>query len=98
MRPRDKPGMTTPRSRSKGKIRSVSTNQDNNNNTNAAKMVVKCLSAVPALPRDGSMKAEPTMDVDHVAKAVLQMAELPLDANVQFMTIMASSMPVYGRG
>src|SRR3954465_1786155 len=38
---------------------------------------------------DGSMAAEPRMDVEHVAKAVLYMASLPLDANVQFMTVMA---------
>ena len=47
---------------------------------------------------DGTMKGEPTMDVDHVARSVLQMAELPLDANVQFMTIMATAMPYIGRG
>ena len=47
---------------------------------------------------DGSMKPEPTMDVNHVARAVLNMAELPLDANVQFITIMASAMPFIGRG
>ena len=47
---------------------------------------------------DGTMLPEPTMDVDHVARAVLQMAELPLDANVQSMTIMATKMPFIGRG
>ncbi|WP_413720500.1 SDR family oxidoreductase [Silicimonas sp. MF1-12-2] len=47
---------------------------------------------------DGSMKSEPTMDVNHVANAVVQMCELPLDANVQFMTIMATKMPYIGRG
>lgn len=47
---------------------------------------------------DGTMKPEPTMDVQHVADAVLSMAELPLDANVQFMTIMATKMPLVGRG
>ncbi len=47
---------------------------------------------------DGSLKAEPTMDVQHVANAVVQMANLPLDANIQFMTIMASDMPFVGRG
>jgi NADP-dependent 3-hydroxy acid dehydrogenase YdfG len=41
---------------------------------------------------------EPRMDVDHVAQAVLQMAALPLDANIQFMTIMATKMPFIGRG
>ena len=47
---------------------------------------------------DGQVRREATMDVAHVAKAVFQMAELPLDANIQFMTIMASSMPYIGRG
>ena len=43
-------------------------------------------------------KAEPMMDVNHVANAVLQMAKLPLEANVQFMTILATKMPYIGRG
>ncbi len=43
-------------------------------------------------------QAEPMMDVNHVANAVLQMAKLPLDANVQFMTILATKMPYIGRG
>ncbi len=47
---------------------------------------------------DGSLKPEPTMDVQHVADAIVQMASLPLTANVQFMTIMASNMPFIGRG
>lgn len=47
---------------------------------------------------DGSIKPEPTMDTRHVADAVVSMASLPLAANVQFMTIMASSMPFIGRG
>ena len=47
---------------------------------------------------NGSMAAEPTMDVKHVADAVLYMANLPLDANVQFMTVMATQMPFIGRG
>ena len=42
--------------------------------------------------------AEPMFDVDHVANAVLQMAKLPPEANVQFMTIMATKMPYIGRG
>jgi NAD(P)-dependent dehydrogenase (short-subunit alcohol dehydrogenase family) len=41
---------------------------------------------------------EPMMDVNHVANAVLQMAKLPLEANVQFMTILATKMPYIGRG
>jgi len=47
---------------------------------------------------DGSVKPEATMDVGHVANSVLHMAELPLDANVQFMTVMATTMPYIGRG
>jgi NAD(P)-dependent dehydrogenase (short-subunit alcohol dehydrogenase family) len=47
---------------------------------------------------DGSIKPEPLMDVDHVGRAVLHMANLPLDVNVQFMTIMATKMPFVGRG
>ena len=47
---------------------------------------------------NGSILKEPTMDVDHVAQAVVYMAGLPLDANVQFMTIMATKMPYIGRG
>jgi NAD(P)-dependent dehydrogenase (short-subunit alcohol dehydrogenase family) len=47
---------------------------------------------------DGRIAAEPTMDVDHVASAIAYMAGLPLAANVQFMTIMATKMPFIGRG
>jgi NAD(P)-dependent dehydrogenase (short-subunit alcohol dehydrogenase family) len=45
-----------------------------------------------------NQNTEPTMDVEHVANAVLQMAKLPPGANVQFMTIMATKMPYIGRG
>ena len=47
---------------------------------------------------DGSMMVEPRMDVNHVAQAVLNMANLPLESNVLFCTIMASKMPFVGRG
>ncbi len=47
---------------------------------------------------DGSPRAEPTMDIEHVARAIVYMAGLPLDANVQFMTVMATQMPYIGRG
>jgi NAD(P)-dependent dehydrogenase (short-subunit alcohol dehydrogenase family) len=47
---------------------------------------------------DGSVRPEPSIDVAHVADAVLRMANLPLDVNVQFMTIMATKMPFIGRG
>ena len=46
----------------------------------------------------GAVEVEPTFDVEHVAESVLFMANLPLDANVQFMTIMATKMPYIGRG
>jgi NAD(P)-dependent dehydrogenase (short-subunit alcohol dehydrogenase family) len=49
-------------------------------------------------PAGGNRVPEPTMDVKYVAQAVLHMASLPLDANVQFMTIMATKMPYIGRG
>ncbi|MCP4301203.1 MAG: SDR family oxidoreductase [Gammaproteobacteria bacterium] len=56
-----------------------------------------------AMPRgvpqaSGERAPEPVMDAEHVAQAVLQMASLPLDTNVQFMTIMATRMPYIGRG
>lgn len=51
-----------------------------------------------ALQADGSRKPEPTMDVQNVVKAVLYMDSLPLDANVQFLTVLASKMPFTGRG
>ena len=47
---------------------------------------------------DGSIRPEATMDVTHVASSVLHMANLPLDAHVQFMTVMAPKMPFIGRG
>jgi len=47
---------------------------------------------------DGHIEVEPRMDVAHVASAVAYMAGLPLDANVQFMTVMATKMPFIGRG
>jgi NAD(P)-dependent dehydrogenase (short-subunit alcohol dehydrogenase family) len=47
---------------------------------------------------DGSVAPEPTMDVAHTAAAVVYMAGLPLDANVEFLTIMATKMPFIGRG
>ncbi len=46
----------------------------------------------------GAIAPEPTMDVDNVGRAIVYMASLPLDANVQFMTVMATKMPFIGRG
>ena len=59
-------------------------------------MVQKMTEGVPQA--DGSIAVEPVMDVSHVAQSVLHMASLPLDANVQFMTVMATNMPYIGRG
>jgi len=59
-------------------------------------MAVAMTKGVPQA--DGSMAVEPVMDVSNVASSVLHMASLPLDANVQFMTVMASAMPYIGRG
>ena len=50
------------------------------------------------LQPDGSVRPEPRIDVQHVADAVLYMASLPLDANVPFITVMATGMPMFGRG
>ena len=47
---------------------------------------------------NGTMAPEPTMDVENVAKTVIYMASLPLDTNVQFVTVMATKMPFIGRG
>jgi NAD(P)-dependent dehydrogenase (short-subunit alcohol dehydrogenase family) len=54
--------------------------------------------ATGALQANGTIVAEPRIDVKHVADAVLYMAGLPLDANVQFITVMATKMPFIGRG
>jgi len=47
---------------------------------------------------DGSMAVEPRFDVEHVAQTIVQMANLPLETNIQFITIMATKMPFVGRG
>jgi hypothetical protein len=50
------------------------------------------------LQPDGTKKVEARMDVRHVAEAVVYMANLPLESNVLFMTVMATTMPFVGRG
>jgi len=50
------------------------------------------------LQADGSVASEPTIDVKHVARTIVHMASLPLEANVQFVTVMATKMPFIGRG
>jgi len=59
-------------------------------------LAVKMKAGVPQA--NGSIAPEPTMDVEQVAKAVVYMASLPLEANVLFMTVMATQMPLVGRG
>jgi len=62
----------------------------------ATEMTAKMKEGVPQA--NGTIAVEPTMDVENVARAVLYMASLPLDANVLFMTVMATQMPLVGRG
>lgn len=62
----------------------------------ASDMTAKMSGGVPQA--DLSIKPEPVMDVQHVADSVLHMSNLPLTANVQFMTVMATTMPFVGRG
>jgi NAD(P)-dependent dehydrogenase (short-subunit alcohol dehydrogenase family) len=62
----------------------------------ATPMTARMAKGVPQA--NGTLEAEPTMDVDAVANAVLYMASLPLDANVLSMTVMATKMPFVGRG
>jgi NAD(P)-dependent dehydrogenase (short-subunit alcohol dehydrogenase family) len=62
----------------------------------ATEMTARMAKGVPQA--NGEIKVEPLLDIDHVARAVVQMAGLPLDANIQFMTIMATKMPFIGRG
>jgi NAD(P)-dependent dehydrogenase (short-subunit alcohol dehydrogenase family) len=64
---------------------------------NAATPMTARMATGVAQP-DGSVRAEPTMDVAHVGETIRYMAALPLDANVQFITIMATKMPFIGRG
>jgi NAD(P)-dependent dehydrogenase (short-subunit alcohol dehydrogenase family) len=62
----------------------------------ATEMAARMATGVPQA--SGQIAVEPLMDVAHVASAVLYMASLPLDTNVQFMTVMATKMPFVGRG
>ena len=62
----------------------------------ATEMTARMAAGVPQA--NGELMAEPRMDVKHVAGAILYMAALPPEANVQFMTVMASTMPFIGRG
>ena len=62
----------------------------------ATEMTTRMADGVPQA--NGAVAVEPRMDVEHVARAVVYMAGLPLDANVLFMTVMATQMPLVGRG
>ena len=62
----------------------------------STEMTARMSGGVPQA--NGTLAPEPVMDVRHVADAVLYMANLPLDANVEFMTVMATKMPFIGRG
>ncbi len=62
----------------------------------ATEMTARMEQGVPQA--NGTVEAEPTFDATHVARSVIYMASLPLDANVQFMTVMATKMPFVGRG
>jgi NAD(P)-dependent dehydrogenase (short-subunit alcohol dehydrogenase family) len=65
---------------------------------NAATELTEPMRTTGVLQADGRIEREPTIDVEHVARAVVYMATLPLDVNVQFMTVMATKMPFVGRG
>jgi NAD(P)-dependent dehydrogenase (short-subunit alcohol dehydrogenase family) len=65
---------------------------------NAATEMTGPMQTTGVLQADGSVAREPTIDVAHVARAVVYMATLPLEANVQFLTVMATKMPFIGRG
>ena len=65
---------------------------------NAATELTDPMRTTGVLQADGTTRQEPTIDVDHIARAVVYMANLPLEANVQFMTVMATKMPFIGRG
>jgi NAD(P)-dependent dehydrogenase (short-subunit alcohol dehydrogenase family) len=65
---------------------------------NAATELTEPMRTTGVLQADGTRAVEPTIDVAHVAAAVVYMASLPLDVNVPFVTVMASGMPFAGRG
>jgi len=65
---------------------------------NAGTEMTEPMRTTGVLQADGTLEREPTFDVAHVARAVVYMATLPLDANVQFLTVLATKMPFIGRG
>jgi NAD(P)-dependent dehydrogenase (short-subunit alcohol dehydrogenase family) len=65
---------------------------------NADTELTEAMRTTGVLQADGTIEREPTIDVADIARAVVYMVSLPLDANVQFMTVMATKMPFIGRG
>jgi NADP-dependent 3-hydroxy acid dehydrogenase YdfG len=78
-----------------GRIHDIACGQIDIGNA-ASEMTERMTTGVPQA--NGSTMVEPRMDLAHVANAVVHMASLPLEANVQFMTVMATNMPFVGRG
>lgn len=78
-----------------GRVHNIACGQIDIGNA-ASDMTAAMSGGVPQA--DGTMKPEPTMDVQHVGDAVLHMANLPLEANILFMNVMATKMPFVGRG
>ena len=78
-----------------GRVHNIACGQIDIGNA-ASDMTTQISQGVPQA--DGSIKGEPTINVQHIGDAVVHMAQLPLDANVLFMNIMATTMPFVGRG
>ncbi len=78
-----------------GRIHDIACGQIDIGNA-ASEMTERMTQGVPQA--NGTMAVEPRMDLAHVANTVVHMASLPLDANVQFVTVMATKMPFVGRG
>lgn len=78
-----------------GRVHDIAVGQIDIGNA-ATEMTARMKAGVPQA--DGSLKPEPLMDLQHAAQAVVHMASLPLEANVLFMTVMATKMPFVGRG
>ena len=81
-----------------GRKYDIACSQINIGNAAVERMTTDEKGMINAMQPYGEVVPEPTMDVENVANAVVYMASLPLDANVQFMTIMATKMPYIGRG
>ncbi|MEL7428540.1 MAG: SDR family oxidoreductase [Pseudomonadota bacterium] len=78
-----------------GRVHNIACGQIDIGNA-ASDMTTQISLGVPQA--DGSLKGEPTIDVQHIGDAVVHMAQLPLEANILFMNVMATNMPFVGRG